>query len=176
MSYFKPWRRKIGVLTLVMACMVTAGWVRSLSTIDMLAFPARLLNYTLVSGEGSFGVTGNFVFNFRQVSRLENGREIKRVEIIRIVKQPNRAEFGWWKFEGVEFRLFRSSSTSDGVIPMIPYWSIVIPLTVISAYLLLSKPRTKKSPGTVREIIPPTSTEPDNDPAIPSVPEVAADH
>ena len=27
----------------------------------------------------------------------------------------------------------------------VPYWSIVIPLTLLSAYLLLSKPRTKET-------------------------------
>ena len=26
-DYFKPWRRKIGVATLVMACVFAAGWV-----------------------------------------------------------------------------------------------------------------------------------------------------
>jgi hypothetical protein len=28
-DYFRPWRRKIGVMTLVMACVFAAGWVRS---------------------------------------------------------------------------------------------------------------------------------------------------
>ena len=28
-EFFKPWRRKIGVVTLVMACVLMAGWVRS---------------------------------------------------------------------------------------------------------------------------------------------------
>ena len=142
-SFFHGWRRKTGCVTLVMACALAAMWVRSLSTIDVLALPASLLNYTFVSGQGSFAATGNFVFNLRQDSREENGRTIVRVEIRQIVKQPNRKEFHWWKFNGSEFRLFRSSSESNGVIPMVPYWSLVLPLTLISAYLILWKPRKR---------------------------------
>ena len=35
-DYFKPWRRKIGVLTLVMACVFMGAWVRSNSILDEL--------------------------------------------------------------------------------------------------------------------------------------------
>ncbi len=139
-GFFHGWRRKIGLLTLMMACLFAAGWVRSLSTIDMLAFPSRLMNYTFVSGEGSFGVTGNFVFNLRQLCREEYGRKFLRVKIEQTEKQTSRDEFRSWKFEGAEFRLFRSTSESDGVVPMVPYWSIVVPLTLISLLFLLSKP------------------------------------
>jgi hypothetical protein len=37
MSYFKPLRRKIGVITLVMACSVALAWVRSLLALDVVA-------------------------------------------------------------------------------------------------------------------------------------------
>jgi hypothetical protein len=143
-EFFQGWRRKVGVVTLLMALVLCGLWVRSLSTIDVLALPASLLNYTFVSGQGSFAATGNFVFNLRQDSREENGRTILRVEIRQMAKQPNRKEFHWWKFNGSEFRLFRSSSESNGVMPMVPYWSLVLPLTLLSAYLILWKPRTTK--------------------------------
>src|SRR5689334_11887992 len=35
-EYFKPFRRKIGVITLVMACVFSAGWIRSRNTSDFL--------------------------------------------------------------------------------------------------------------------------------------------
>lgn len=142
-GYFKPLRRKIGILILVLACVCTAGWVRSRSTFDMVALPSRFMNVTLVSGEGSFGMTENAVFNFRQVTRQEHGRSIMRVEIIQMIKQTSRDELRWWKFNGAEFRLFRSISGSERPIPLIPYWSVVIPLTLLSAWLLLSRPRQK---------------------------------
>lgn len=34
MEFFRGWRRKVGVCTLVVACLATAGWVRSLSVRD----------------------------------------------------------------------------------------------------------------------------------------------
>jgi hypothetical protein len=37
-DYFKPWRRKIGVLTLVMALAFAVGWVRSLRLRDARSF------------------------------------------------------------------------------------------------------------------------------------------
>ena len=38
-EYFKPLRRKLGVVTLLMACVLMAGWVRSLSIFDAVTFP-----------------------------------------------------------------------------------------------------------------------------------------
>ncbi len=37
-----------------------------------------------------------------------------------------------------------SDTTSDSIAVVFPYWSIVFPLTLLSAYLLLTKPRTAK--------------------------------
>lgn len=38
MAYFKPLRRKIGVIALVMACVFAMGWVRSISVLDEVGF------------------------------------------------------------------------------------------------------------------------------------------
>jgi len=35
-DFFKPWRRKIDVVTLLMACIFMAGWVRSMSIEDSM--------------------------------------------------------------------------------------------------------------------------------------------
>src|SRR6266700_4979357 len=53
-DYFKPWRRKLGVVTLLLACVFVAGWVRSLSTFDSIAFAnvGRLHIVPLMSHEG----------------------------------------------------------------------------------------------------------------------------
>lgn len=37
-EFFKPWRRKLGVVTLVMACLLMAGWVRSVRKLDHCSF------------------------------------------------------------------------------------------------------------------------------------------
>ena len=49
-GYFKPWWRKMGVLTLVMACMFAAGWVRSIYVADQkLLVETNTLHFWLVS-------------------------------------------------------------------------------------------------------------------------------
>ena len=35
-EFFKPWRRKLGIVTLVLACVFMGGWVRSYSAHDAL--------------------------------------------------------------------------------------------------------------------------------------------
>src|SRR5262245_34240100 len=39
MSYFKPLRRKIGAMTLAMACVFAAGWVRNIVCFDVAWIP-----------------------------------------------------------------------------------------------------------------------------------------
>jgi hypothetical protein len=51
-SYFTPWRRKIGVLTLGLACLFAAGWVRSLSVADIIGFELGNPPITIVSFNG----------------------------------------------------------------------------------------------------------------------------
>ena len=44
-EFFQGWRRKVGVVTLVMACVLTAGWVRSFLIRDILSinvFPQQI--------------------------------------------------------------------------------------------------------------------------------------
>lgn len=35
-EFFRGWERKLGALTLMLACVFTAGWVRSLAMTDFL--------------------------------------------------------------------------------------------------------------------------------------------
>ena len=51
-GYFKPWRRKIGVVTLVMACVLMAGWVRSLTVADHIDIPRNNRLHMLNSRHG----------------------------------------------------------------------------------------------------------------------------
>src|SRR6478736_6446220 len=48
-EYFKPLRRKIGVLTLAMACLFTAGWIRSQTICDGIAITFTKNRYSLRS-------------------------------------------------------------------------------------------------------------------------------
>ena len=99
-NYFRGWRRKAGLVTLLMACVFAAGWVRSLTEIDRL------------------GLFGGWVCSW--------GGSMRLVEVSFITTQ-----IGGASVRAAQLTPFFS----------IPYWMIVLPLTLLSAWLLLSKPR-----------------------------------
>ena len=94
-EFFNGWRRKVGVVTLIIACLFTAFWLATLET----EFP--ILDFDLGTDEGNLTIRVQLWFD------------------------PPMIDIDYcWK---------------------IPYWSIVLPLTLLSALLLLSRPRPKTS-------------------------------
>ena len=152
-EYFKPLRRKIGVVTLVIVCMFVGGWVRSLSIQDGAKFHAtRHQEYSLISLR-----SGIHCLSVRR-ERDYNGQPLLFTPSINwhSNKLPNNKlildmpDFVWsWRF--LDFGVRECSPPSFGSVRFkdwtAPYWSIVIPLTLLSAWLLLSMPRAKKSPA-----------------------------
>lgn len=159
-SFFHGWRRKAGCVTLVMACVVTTLWVRSQArpedaflpfgsqtTLQFLSQESVLTVRTFVSpfrvGTADvgpdrlllFGVfpprgpsTGNVAFSADEINRRQLGTPYAWTF--------QRGGFGLARFQDDELSL-------RVVIVTIPYWSIAIPLTLLSAYLILWKPRNR---------------------------------
>lgn len=147
-GYFKPLRRKLGVVTLVMACVLMVGWVRSHSDDDRVYCPLGANTYcSLRSSDGTVILLradqmkstlvpthpGWFrkAYNrpTRVIDEIENSLKI-------LPWQWERFGFGTITFEAVS--VYRLTALK------IPYWSLVIPLTLLSAWLLLSKSRAGK--------------------------------
>lgn len=104
LNYFRGWKRKAGLVTLVMASAIAVLWLRSYSVDDSYSFG----ELALISFEGSLCLA-------------------KRVH-----------------------RTVGLSAAADyDPVWITPYWLIVIPLTLLSAHLLLSKCRhpTKPEPS-----------------------------
>lgn len=99
-DYFKPLRRKIGMMTLLMASLFAMGWVRSFSTMDVYTYSQKTV---FLSSQGRVGAHTPVIVKVTN----PNGNKISSSELMRL-----------WS---------------------VPYWSIVIPLTLISAGLLFSK-------------------------------------
>lgn len=97
-SYFKPLRRKIGLISLALACVFSGAWVRSCLYEDEIHINGR----HFISSGGFFGETTILG------TLNENGDPVNLLPI--------------W---------------------LIPYAMVVIPLLLLSAWLLLSKPRVK---------------------------------
>lgn len=113
-GYFKPLRRKIGVLTLVLACVFAIGWIDSLTQFRSLYFVdwKRSVIWQALSRDAKLAVEGKRFDHTNSPTFLYNNGPVE-----------THVDLGG-----------------------VPYSSIVIPLTLLSAYLLLSKPRSKRLP------------------------------
>lgn len=161
-TYFKPLRRKIGVATLVLACAFACWWVRSLSTVDDLELAiTRTQHLIAVSESGRFTCSRRWYSGKNSPPVFWNERSrwssvaVNPVEFSPLILKPidpltaaNKSE--WFGFvvargelsfltEGDANNRMQSRSLS------FPYCFAVIPLTLLSAWLLLSKPRESKT-------------------------------
>lgn len=120
-EFFKGWRHKVGVVTLLMALVLMGGWVRSLFQHDLLWIETGERSYLLVSTDGCFrGTTARF--HFESVLGWIGQKKERPTEVVRY-------------------------TTINGSVTMseadIPYWYFVLPLTLLSACLIVWKPRTR---------------------------------
>lgn len=143
LSFFHGWRRKLGASTLMMACVFAAGWVRSQSIQDSLLFAIESDSCSVRSRE-------NCVL-FDWTSGLGHGIPVPEVRSVPFGKSTSLPATGF--VDDVDFSLqFLGFEICIGALvdrqtryPMrvgvVPYWSIVAPLALLSSYLLLSKRR-----------------------------------
>lgn len=130
-SYLKPLRRKMGVLTLVIACAFAGVWVRSSRVSDRLTFYLGNQLYDLTS------VEEGVIFSKSCEAPPEAGRFIR------------------WRSSWIAWRCvineppggLPSSSFLDESVFFFPmtyrlawHWTIVLPLTLVSGILLLPLP------------------------------------
>ena len=122
-EFFKGWRRKAGLGTLAMACVLAVGWMRS---------------YTL-AGDAAWFCIGNK----QQLMVSLAGR-------VGWESYPVSGEAGWmvrsYNKSGPMFseeRLVLACCGLSGWV--IPYWSLVLPLTLLSAWLILGKLPTSRA-------------------------------
>lgn len=132
-EFFKGWRRKTGLVTLVLACALMAEWVRSRSVEDNLC--VRLDDDTVeLLTSSRFGLTRTRIVEpegdqihvrFFFQNQLPGDWNTSRpwfIEQLRGLPGPDNTFFVWHA----------------------PHWTIILPLTLLSACLLLSKPRKAK--------------------------------
>ena len=125
-GFVHGWRRKSGALTLMIACFLMVMWIRSRLVIDCVEFSTPHRQHAIASFWGRIA--------------------LKSADL----SGPNRS--GWFS---IDLRQLPSTleklldlSDLSGRNPIqwvVPYWSVTIPLTTLSAYLLVSAPRKPKS-------------------------------
>lgn len=163
-EFFHGWRRKMGVATLVMALSLTGLWVRSQCMIDDLWYlPEGAPCHSLTLSP--FGIRW-----VRSDARLINAPHY-HWEAAAYTKQGRGGldELVWtyweydrvwdWNQNGFHFVLLArwDRGISEGSGPLltplmigvwiVPFWSVVMPVALLSAYLLLV-PSRKRLPTT----------------------------
>lgn len=140
-EFFKPWRRKIGVATLLVALMAMGGWVRSLYLQDSFSYhTTRHSVEQLHSGKHHVRWI-SFFWDDPQFIRTyplwQTHPVSDHVFLSSFHEQP---EFKW----KLRWNGFGYGYATDGYYElkyrMIPYWFIVIPPTIVSAVCFLKKP------------------------------------
>jgi len=134
-EFFRGWKRKIGLLTLVMALVFMAGWVRSLSILDQFNIPCMSTSY------GVFSIFDRMAFT--TLPDIPIGQGVNYPVWFTDPNPPaNIEDFYSFKWQICGFGVAEPTMSSDLVkieLIIVPYWSIVIPMTLFSAFLLLSK-------------------------------------
>lgn len=147
-EFFRPWRRRFGMLILAVTCLLAIAWVTSLTfNSSVCCSIGKTPTHCFGSIDSSLIWTVDYNRNF---SNWPSFSHTRRTDRFRLFNNPfvkwrwRRNGFGIGdttenqvNYEGMSVYISKSTLT------VIPYWSIVTPLTLLSAYLLLSKPRRK---------------------------------
>ena len=161
-DFFRGWRRKAGCMTLVMALALMIGWVRSHTIQDELLIRiGNRFEYSFRSSPYGLEWSGRRSTGSESPTDGNEGIKYQAWRFLALDQYPNLFWFEreWqWDFLGFHF-----GEGTNPVLPryrehywMSPYWSVVIPLTALSAHLiLLSGPR----PSPPKKIPEPVSNE-----------------
>jgi hypothetical protein len=155
LTFFYGWRRKAGCISLVMSLLMMGVWIRS-------RYIMETLTYISDEGRHSFSINPN---GFEWARRTGSGQYLspqfmnlswETIEVddsdFESFPEPS---MGWetsWNYHCYGFRFGKFQLTAGLGLSLLyaelttwtmPHWAVVIPLTLLSAYLILWKPRKK---------------------------------
>ena len=133
-EYFRGWKRKMGVMTLVPACVLAVAWFRSLTDYDMAIVPLWGTYATCIESLNGVILCDLALFDESPKLALRTNNLAVLLADIKVVSRELEAA----GFDSLEYNESMSSVLKPSGVP---YWSIILPLTLLSAWLLLSKPR-----------------------------------
>jgi hypothetical protein len=142
-KFFHGWRPKTGCVTLLLACALSAAWIRSSSVGDYLTLALGKAKIAVLSQENklSIAIFPPIEKKPEEAQPKVEGAEPKVGEPV-VVKSPSEdPKTGWWtvKLPTNEMKFVHYDSA-------FPYWSLVVPLVLVSAWLLLVKAREVETP------------------------------
>lgn len=156
-EFFKGWRRKVGLVTLAMACVIACLWVRSLGVEDVFLAWTDYADSYYTSRDGSFHWDRISYASGEPMGKLNSlgyyrenhlGWETKRLPSREwITAIPRGVE---WRRAGLGIQFIVAKFTDSSGVPrrrvkwVIPYAPFAVTLTALSAWLILWKPRKAK--------------------------------
>jgi hypothetical protein len=161
LSFFHGGRRKMGVSTLVMACALMVGWCRSFHTNDQPTLSVKGYDLSLDSDRGRL----TFIYMPRRTPWAQwviswNTTDVCLLQAMELelerLKGSGSAPTSIWQRLGFDRTV---PIPIEGLAPhwtwAVPYWSVTIPLTMLSTYRLLSKPRRNPNHSDDTSQVPP---------------------
>lgn len=145
-SSFHGWRRKTGIVSLGMTLTLMVGWMRSLMIHDhILFYPPGSAFQFIVSASGAISWVRVRLFP----SFYENDDYLPAWSSMPLLEVED-SDYFWqnrtkeWRWSCGEFD-FGAGEHYDGIPRVerwaVPYWSLTLPPTLLSAYLIFGKPR-----------------------------------
>ena len=92
-EFFRGWRRKAGCVTLVMALVFMAGWIRRLLISDILLIGVAVDSDTLLTSTEGGLCWATYTMKFHETAPL------LLVSISRNTQRPDQQGHGWWQFK-----------------------------------------------------------------------------
>jgi hypothetical protein len=157
-EFFHGWKRKLGLVTLAFSCALTVGWLRSYVVDDQFAVNAgRQVSgsnryfwlWHLVSADGSF-YFGPVWTRFSELDRSALESEETYYRFTRWLTSdtadfPSSPLKYYWRFGGFGvYERCPGDPDNGGWRLVFPYWSVTFPLIILSAWLLLRRPKSSK--------------------------------
>lgn len=152
-GYFRPLRRKVGVLALLLTCTLTACWIRSLSCDDCIdCWLTSRSTLHVISGSSSLNIAYAWDDGTEPSVSQVNGACLpealmncaERVDWKTFPADDAPTDyFAWdWNLCGLSIAANDYGPIHKRAVRIVDVYFIV-PLTLLSAWLLLSKPRSK---------------------------------
>ena len=149
--FFQGWKRKIGGVTLVLACLFAGVWVRGFAIDDVVRLGGgqRVVTTGRVLQTLSTCSRNGFLWTREEtdanITWLAGWQSLPSAESRAFDPTENGFDTGtmdWrYQFLGLDFGRFHGDPGDTISYWRISHGSIVIPLLLVSAFLLLSKPR-----------------------------------
>lgn len=138
MTYFRPWRRKVGVLLLLCAANLAVIWIRSLITRDAINFFVGSDPVWIVSELGAIRWAKVLETDFRNAGQFYTW-DVDHFPTPSWFSERSLPEDQRIRWHWLGFASFADQNQSQ--VWIISYLAVIYLLILVSVFLLLSRPR-----------------------------------